>query len=128
MKRSLAIFGLLGLVGCFLPVMIGVDSIFALRQFNWIPVILMTSAFVFPIIAGIQPGPTTVGTALTGLVCFGYVLAKFGTSVWDLAIHGESGGKMIAIAAVGGFASAALALVAGRRRAQGAGGVARHFA
>lgn len=106
MKRSLAIFGILGLVGCFLPVMVGGESIFELRHFDYVRVILMFAAFGFPLLAGLQPGPTTVGTALTGLGCFGYVLAKFRLGLWDLVIDGEAGGKMIAIAALGGFLSA----------------------
>ena len=117
MKRALAVFGLLGLVGCFLPVMVGGESIFELRHFDWVRVILMFSAFGFPLLAGLQRGPTTVGTALTGLGCFGYVVVKFRFGLWDLLSTGEAGGKMIAIAAVGGLL-ASVAALALRKRAQ----------
>jgi hypothetical protein len=117
MKRALAVFGVLGLVGCFLPVMVGGESIFDLRHFDVVRVILMFAAFGFPLLTGLQPGPTTVGTALVGLGCFGYLVAKFRLGLWDLAIDGDAGGKMIAIAAAGGFVASIAALARARSRA-----------
>jgi hypothetical protein len=118
MKRSLAVFGVLGLVGCFLPVMVGSESIFELRHFDVVRVILMFAAFGFPLLAGLQPGPTTVGSALTGLGCFGYLVVKFRLGLWDLVVDGDAGGKMIAIAAAGGFVASLAALALSRMRAR----------
>lgn len=113
MKRSIAVFGLVGLVGCFLPLLPGV-SFFQLRHLEWIPIVLMTAAFVIPMLAGMTD--SNAGAALAGLIGFGYVSAKFGTGLWDLAIHAEIGGKMMAVAAVGGLVSS-LGALADRKRA-----------
>lgn len=115
MKRALAVFGVLGLVGCFLPVMVGSESVFDLRSFDVVRVILMFAAFGFPLLAGLQPGPATVGTALTGLGCFGFVIAKLRLGLWDLLVDGAPGGRMIAIAATAGFLVSLAALATHRR-------------
>ena len=116
MKRSIALFGLVGLVGCFLPLIAGV-SFFELRNLEWLPVILMISAFAVPLIVGLQSGPSSAPAALAGLVGFGYVAVKFGTGLWDLTIHAQIGGKMMAIAAVCGLISSGLALAEKKRAA-----------
>lgn len=116
MKRPIALFGLVGLVGCFLPLIAGV-SFFELRNLEWMPVILMLAAFAVPLIAGVQAGPSSGPAALAGLLGFGYVAIKFGTGLWDLTIHAEIGGKMMAIGAVGGLVSSLLALAERKRAA-----------
>src|SRR5215813_7114766 len=98
MKRSVALFGLIGLVGCFLPLVPGL-SFFELRHLEWLPIVLMTAAFLIPMLAGLTG--SNASAAATGLFGFGYVVYKFGTGLWDLTFHAEIGGKMIAIAAVG---------------------------
>jgi hypothetical protein len=113
MKRTIAIFGLVGLIGCFLPLIAGI-SFFELRHLEWMPIVLMTAAFVVPMIAGLAG--SNAGAALAGIIGFGYVCIKFGTGLWDLTIHAEIGGKMMAIAAVGGLISSIMAL-ADRKRA-----------
>ena len=114
MKRALAVFGVLGLVGCFLPVMVGGESVFDLRHFDVVRVILMFAAFGFPLLFGLQPGPSTIGAALTGLGCFGYLVAKFRLGLWDLLIDGDAGGKLIAIAATAGLLASVAALARSR--------------
>jgi len=113
MKRSIAVFGLIGLVGCFLPLVPGL-SFFELRHLEWMPIVLMTAAFLIPMLAGVSG--SNASAALTGLIGFGYVAFKFGTGLWDLAIHAEIGGKMMAVAAVGGLVSSVIGL-ADRKRA-----------
>jgi hypothetical protein len=108
MKRSVTIFALIGLVGCFLP-FIGGISFFEFRHLEWLPIILMTGAFVVPMIAGLTG--TNMGAAVAGLIGFGYIGFKFGTGLWDLAIHAEIGGKMMAVGAVGGLICSLGALV-----------------
>ena len=112
MKRFIAIFGLVGLVGCFLPLIAGV-SFFELRHLEWLPVILMTAAFAVPMLVGVQA--STAASALAGLVGFGYVIFKFNSGLWDLVIHAEIGGKLMGVAAVCGFVSSLLALAEKKR-------------
>lgn len=115
MKRPIALFALLGLVGCFLPLGMGV-SFFELRHLDWLPVVLMTAAFAAPLVATLTSGVSNIVPAITGLAGFGYVVFKFGTALWDLVIHADIGGKMMGVAAVGGIISSLLAL-ADRKRA-----------
>lgn len=115
MKRFIALFGLLGLVGCFLPLIAGV-SFFELRHLEWLPVILMVAAFTLPLIVAVQRAVAPAGAAIAGVLGFGYVALKFGTGMWDLVIHAEYGGKMMGLAAIGGLISSLLAF-AERKRA-----------
>jgi hypothetical protein len=108
MKRSVALFGLIGLVGCFLPFVGGI-AFFDFRHIEWTPIVLMTAGFLIPMIAGLQGG--NASAALAGLLGFGYVAIKFNTALWDLLVHAEIGGKMMAIGAVGGLVSSVLALL-----------------
>jgi len=114
MKRPIALFALVGLVGCFLPLGAGI-SFFDLRHLDWLPVVLMTAAFALPLIAGLISGASNMGAALAGLLGFGYVAFKFGTGLWDLTIHADIGGKMMGVAAVGGLVSSLLALAERKR-------------
>jgi hypothetical protein len=113
MKRSVTLFGLIGLVGCFLPLVAGI-SFFELRHLEWMPIVLMTAAFAVPMIVGLSG--SNAGAAIAGLLGFGYVVFKFGTGLWDLTIHAEIGGRMMAIGAVGGLVSS-LAALGDRKRA-----------
>jgi hypothetical protein len=74
----------------------------------------MTAAFLIPMLAGVAG--SNASAALTGLIGCGYVVFKFGTGLWDLTIHAEIGGKMMAVGAIGGLVSSVLAL-ADRKRA-----------
>jgi len=107
MKRPVALFALLGLVGCFLP-LVGGFSFFELRHFEWLPIVLMTAAFAAPLVASLTARST--GLALVGAAGFGYVIFKCGTALWTMAIHGQIGGKMMAVSPVGGFIASLLAL------------------
>ena len=75
-----ALIALVGLVGCFLPLVAGV-SFFELRHLDWLPVVLMTAAFAVPLIVGLQSGPSSTGAAIAGLAGFGYAVVKFGTGL-----------------------------------------------
>jgi len=112
MKRSVTIFAVIGLVGCFLPFIGGV-SFFQFRHLEWLPIVLLTAAFAVPMIVGLTG--SNVGAAVAGLIGFGYVGFKFGTGLWDLAIHAEIGGKMMAGGAVGGLVASLGALVDRKR-------------
>lgn len=102
MKRAFAIFGLLGLVGCFLPLVPGL-SLFDMRAFDGFGVYLMIAAFAVPMVLGLATKlPAAAKAGAVG--CFAYVLLyKMGFDVLDIVIHGSIGGKMMGVAAVGGL-------------------------
>ena len=102
MKKAIALFGVLGVVGCFLP-LIGGISMFDLRHLEALPVYLLLAAFAAPMIAGLAD--KTAIASIIGTIGFGYVLYKFGFDTLDLVLEAGIGGKMMAVAAVGGFAS-----------------------
>ena len=105
MKRGLALFGLLGVVGCFLPLVPGF-SLFDARAFDALEVYLVIAAFLVPLVIGAADKLSVAGSALA-TVSFGFVAWKFGIrGTFDLLWHASIGGKMMAVAAVGGFVTA----------------------
>ncbi len=104
MKRAFAIFGLVGLVGCFLPLVPGI-SLFDVRAFDAMSVYLVMAAFAVPMLLGLSAKlPAAAKAGAVG--CFAYLLFyKFGFDTFDLVIHGSIGAKAIGIAAVGGLVS-----------------------
>ncbi len=114
MKKAIALFGLLGLVGCFLPLAAGFST-FDLRHFDALQTYLILAAFAVPMIAGLAD--KTVVASIVGTIAFGYFLFKFGTGVFDLVIHASIGGKMMGVAGVGGFAASLLGFAEGRKQA-----------
>lgn len=116
MKRLILTFGILGLVGCFLPLVAGV-SWFDMRHFDqgW-TVWLVVAAFALPTYLGAARNESDRTTAIAATACFGYLAYKFGTGVLDLVFHASIGGIMMGVALVGGLASSLLALSAGNRR------------
>jgi len=113
MKRNIAIFGLLGLIGCFLPLVPGL-SLFDLRHFaeGWSAWLVM-GAFASAAYVG-ATAKTDVGAGLAGLVSFGYLGVKFGTGSFDLLFHAASGGILIGVAIIAGL-GVSIAALAGRR-------------
>jgi len=116
MKRSILVFGLLGLVGCFLPLVAGV-SWFDMRHFDegW-TVWLVVAAFAIPTLVAASRSETDRVAAIVGAACFAYLLYKFRSGVVDLVIHGSLGGIMMGVAVLGGFASSLLVLSASREK------------
>ena len=105
MKRAFALFGLLGLVGCFLPLASGV-SLFDLRVLDGVGVYMMIAAFAIPMVLGCA-SKLSSGAKAGALGCFAYMLFyKMGFDVLDLLIHGSIGGKAMAVAAIGGTLTA----------------------
>lgn len=100
MKRPIAILGLVGLIGCFLPLALGI-SFFDFRHADLIAVVLMMGAFALPTVVGFQSSDPAA--ALAGLLGFGYAVFRFNTGLWDLLIHADIGGKMMAVSAIGGL-------------------------
>jgi hypothetical protein len=109
-KRIILAFGVLGLVGCFLPLALGV-SFFDLRHFEhgW-HVWLVLAAFTLPTFVGATESDKSA--AIAGTVSFGYLAYKFGTGLWDLVFHASIGGIMIGVAVIAGLAASLLTLAA----------------
>jgi len=113
MKKAIALFGVLGLVGCFLPLVAGI-SMFDLRHLDALQTYLILAAFAAPMIAGLADKATVA--SVVGTIGFGYCLYKFGLDVFDLVLHAGLGGKLMGVAAIGGFACALLGFAEGRKR------------
>ncbi len=101
MKRLIAVFGLVGLVGCFLPLAVGV-SLIDFRHFEAWPIYLIVAGFLVPMVAALGDKLTPL-RSLVALIGFGYVAVKFNTGIWDLVVHADIGGKMMGVAAIGGL-------------------------
>ena len=116
MKRSIFGFALLGLVGCFLPLMAGA-SWFDMRHFDagW-TVWLVVAAFALPAFIGASRDESDRTAAIVGAACFGYLIYKFRTGVFDLVVHASIGGIMMGVAVIGGFACSLLVLSLARNR------------
>jgi hypothetical protein len=108
MKRLIFAFGLLGLVGCLLPLGGGV-SLFDLRVFDW-HVWLVIVAFALPTYVGLSKTEGDVAAAVVGTASFGYLFYRFFGHIFDLAFHASIGGFCIAIALVLGLACSLLSL------------------
>jgi hypothetical protein len=108
MKRLILAFGVLGLLGCFLPIGHGL-SLFDLRVFDW-HVWLVVFAFAMPTYVGLSKTEGDLAASLVGTISFGYLFYRFFGHVFDLAFHGSIGGLCIAVATVLGLASSLLAL------------------
>lgn len=106
MRKVIALFAALGLVGCFLPLDAGWFSFFDLRHFDSLSVYLVVLGFLLPLLAGLAD-KTRVAAAI-GTAGFGYVLYKFGFDTKDLIIHGSIGAKLMGVGVLGGFVASLL--------------------
>lgn len=115
MKRSIFAFALLGLVGCFLPLLPGL-SLFDMRHLDhgW-SIWLVLAAFAVPTFVAASTEADRVA-AIVATAGFSYLTYKFGTGVYDLIVHASIGGIMMGVAIVGGLASSVFALIAPNQR------------
>ncbi|HEY0253782.1 MAG TPA: hypothetical protein VGC41_19765 [Kofleriaceae bacterium] len=113
MKRTISILGLIGLVGCFLP-LIPHLSLWNLRAFTegW-TVYLVIAAFAFAAYAGAAAKSDAIA-GLAGLASFGYLAFKLGTDTFDLVFHASMGGILIGVAVIGGVLASIAALATPR--------------
>jgi len=102
MKRYIPLFALLGLVGCFLPIIGGTSiTIFDLRHHSaWLTML----AFVVPMFAW-----RTKWGAAASLACFVFMAMRARTLA--LILYAGIGGKLIGVAIVGGAIAAFGALL-----------------
>jgi hypothetical protein len=102
MKRLLLACGLIGFVGCFLP-LLGPLSWFDLRhEVGW-TAWLVIAAYAVSAIVGLSKTPLRRADAAAALTAFGFVLWHFHGDILKLIIHTRIGGMMMGIAAVAGF-------------------------
>jgi hypothetical protein len=103
MKR-IFLFALVGFVGCFLPLALGM-SWFNLRHYDmgW-TVWAVLAAYAIPMfVAGSDASNRTA--AVVGTACFGFIGYTFAGDVTDLVLHGSIGGILMGIALIGGLVS-----------------------
>lgn len=103
MKKTFALFGLLGLVGCFLPIAFGVSLFDARHGGDALQVYLIMAAFAVPMFLGfadkLYPAASLIASG-----CFGYLLWKFGLGgTKDLVFHGSIGGILMGVSVVAGL-------------------------
>jgi hypothetical protein len=111
MKRLGLVFGILGIVGCFLPFVLGI-SFWDLRAADggW-RVYLVLAAFAAPVLAS----QATRSGALLGVAGFGYVAWRvFGSDVLTILRHGSIGAILMVVGAFGGLLSSISALASSR--------------
>src|ERR1041384_3218016 len=115
MKRLVLVFGVLGLVGCFLPFVPGA-SWFDLRHIDpgW-TVWLVMAAYAGSAVVGFERRERSLVGAAIATACFGFIVYKFGFDIFKLVVHAAIGGKMMAVAALGGLGSS-LAALAGAKK------------
>ncbi|HEY1554273.1 MAG TPA: hypothetical protein VGF94_05530 [Kofleriaceae bacterium] len=103
MKRLVLAFGVIGFVGCFLP-MVGELSWFDMRHFDegW-TVWLVIAAFATPALVGLSRTPFKTADAAGATAAFAYIVWKFHGHLWDLIVHSAIGGMLMGLAAVLGF-------------------------
>ena len=111
MKRFIFAFGLVGLIGCFLPLALGL-SLFEMRHFEggW-RVWLVLTAFALPTFVGYSKSEGDGAAAVVGTFSFGFLLYKFGAhDIWNLVFHAPLGGILMGVATLLGLATSLLAL------------------
>jgi hypothetical protein len=113
MRRYLLGFALLGLVGCFLPMIGGTSiSLFDLHRVRWHPW-LVALAFAAPALAVWRGSAATV---IVSAISFGYLALRLGPRALDLVLYAGIGGKLIGVAVVGGVIATVGAMLERSRR------------
>jgi hypothetical protein len=99
MRRYLIGFALLGLIGCFLPVIGGTSiSLLDLHHLTW-RAWLIAAAFAAPVVAAWRRSAVVLVSAIS----FGYLGLRLGPRSADLVLYAGIGGKLIGVAVVGGI-------------------------
>ena len=99
MKRYGMVFGLVGLVSCFLPFILGI-SFWELRHADggWHVWATLAAFLTATLVQGNRVG------SLVAAAAFGFVAFKvFGTDAWTIVKHGSVGAILMVIASIGGF-------------------------
>jgi hypothetical protein len=113
MRRYIFGFALLGLVGCFLPMIGGTSiSLFDLHHLTW-RAWLIAAAFAAPALAACR---SSAATTIVSAISFGYLALRLGPRTTDLVLYAGIGGKLIGVAVVGGVITTAGAILERTRR------------
>jgi hypothetical protein len=115
MKRWLALFATIGLVGCFLPLIASI-SFWDFHEIAGWRVYAVIAAYIIPLVIAIGNDSKSFAGALGATASFGYLLYTFGFDLFDIVIHAAIGGIMMGVGAVGGFAVSIAALAAARKK------------
>lgn len=109
MKRLVFLFGLVGFVGCFLP-LAGDVSWFDLRysEIGW-RVYVVLAGYAVPALVGFSRDRLKIADAIGAGAGFGYVLYVFHGNLWNMIFHSAIGGMLMGIAAILGFAASLVA-------------------
>lgn len=112
MRRYLLGFAVLGLIGCFLPMIGGTSiSLFDLHHLTW-RAWLIAAAFAAPAVAAWRRSAVVLVSAIS----FAYLGLRLGPRAAYLVLYAGVGGKLIGIAVVGGVI-ATVGVILERRRA-----------
>ena len=113
MRRYMLGFSILGLVGCFLPMIGGTSiSLFDLRHLSGSPW-LIAAAFAAPAVAAWR---RSAAILIVSAICFGYLALRLGPRSLDLVLYAGIGGKMLGVAVVGGVLATVGAFLERTRR------------
>lgn len=100
-KNYILTFAVIGLIGCFLPLVGGSSvSLFDLHHLTW-RAWLIVGAFAAPALVAWRGTPASA--ALVALAGFGYLGLRLGPHSADLVLRAGLGGKLIGVAVVGGL-------------------------
>ena len=114
MKRLVLLFGLVGFIGCFLPLW-GDVSWFDLRATLGWTVYLVIAAFAAPAIVGMSKEPMRRNDALGSAGAFGYILFVVHSDLWKMIFDSRIGGRLMGVSAVLGCAAALIAVATARK-------------
>lgn len=100
MKRYILLFGVLGLVGCFLPFIGGTSlTIFDLKRHHYGLVAVI--AFAMPVYAIVRA--SYAQAVVAGLIGFALAACTFHARAVQLVLYAGIGGKLIGVAVLGGL-------------------------
>ena len=114
MKRVVLLFGLVGFIGCFLPLW-GDVSWFGLRDTLGWSAYLVIAAYAATAIVGGSKAPLRRNDALGAASAFGYILLVVHGDLWKMIFHSRIGGRLMGVSAVLGCAAALIAALTSRK-------------
>lgn len=115
-KLGVLIFGAVGLIGCFLPLVSeqGISmSLWSMHSLAMGQTLMVMLGFALPLVMGIMAlkGSMLRWQAIVSIVGFAFVLFKFRGGFIDLLTHGAIGAKLMGIAVIVGIVSAIACIV-----------------
>jgi hypothetical protein len=112
MKRILFAISALGLLGCFLPFVLGVSWFEMRHLMPGMTVWWVIAAFAVPTFIGATSGELDKADAIAATTAYGYLAYKFNIDAFRMLVQTSIGGIMMGVAMICGFVVAGLSLVA----------------